>query len=129
MLVKRKLPTHAVLKEGQLKEIDLKGCSGTTSISYLCMAMLQLKDGCLNNASLCTNSVKKLSGTDWMMNSFGYLLASDEDCMYKSGGRFVKDSIKGGLFHFIPLNDSAAVFCRPDLLLSLEKRAFEYSYH
>ena len=66
------------------------------------MAMLQLKDGCLTNASLCTNAVKKLCGTDCMMNSLGYLLASEEDCMYKSGGRFVKDSNKGGLFHFIP---------------------------
>ena len=33
-----------------------------------------------------------------------------------------------GIFHSVPCNSSAAIFCKPDVLLSTEQRAFEFSY-
>ena len=128
VLVRLKLPTHAVLRDGQLKEIDLNGCSATTSVSYLCMAALNLKDGCLTNASACSPLVRQLSRTEWMMTSFGYLLVSQEDCHFKSGPHSAKALLAKQKFHYVPLNTFSAVFCQPDILLSTEKREFEYSY-
>ena len=128
VVVKRKLPTHAVLRDGQLKEIDLKGCTATTPVSYICMAALNIRDGCLTNSSTCTTVVKQLQGTEWAMASFGYLLVSGEDCSYTSGDGGPKRQLRKQKFHYVPLNSSSAIFCPPDILLYSEKREFEFTY-
>ena len=61
-----KLPVHAVLKDEQLKEIDLRSCSVMTPISYLYMATQNL-DGCLKKVSRATR-VNKLLDTEWTRN-------------------------------------------------------------
>ena len=129
MLAKRRLPTHPVLQEEQLSEIDLRSCSATTALSYLCLANLNLRDGCLTNASMCSTVVKRFSGTEWMTNSFGYLLASDQDCIYKLGKKGTNMVLQKGHFHYIAFNSTAAIFCQPDVLIAAEPREFEFGYH
>ena len=63
-MVKLKLPTNLVIRDGQLTEIDLKGCTETTAISYLCTATLNVKEECLRNASMCSTIAKQLLRTD-----------------------------------------------------------------
>ena len=88
-----------------------------------------MKDGCLTNASMCSTPAKQLLGTEWSLTAFGYLLASEEDCYYKLGNKREKSLLLKRTFHYIALNTSAAIFCKPDLLLSIERREFEFSYH
>ena len=43
-LVMLKVPTNAVMMDGQLREIDLNGCTATRALSYICTASLNVND-------------------------------------------------------------------------------------
>ena len=52
-----------------------------------------------------------------MTKSFGYLLASDQDCIYKLGKKGTNTVLQQGQFHYIAFNSTAQFSASPICLL------------
>ena len=74
---------------------------------------------------MCTTGVNKLVQTEWKMNSFGYLLVSQTIVTTRLDVMGQKHPSTWGL---APFNSAAAIFCKPEVLRSVEQRAVEFSY-